>query len=304
MPPSTPPSAHWFEAVPAFSARATPSPPRCAAQPRLLSRWIGFVKRCGGATCTSSSAADPLCALVAAPTCHQARALPQGADGGTALANIESALALVWQHAAARAVTAAEQVLCGRRAHAPLHLRALHGLRRQPARGRLPAALAWLDRVLADAGRPLSPATLRPPHGRLGADLRGGAAPRSCSTPTCRRAVVELAEALGPREEQRRASLRADWAVLERERLAPCSSNSRARGGRRPPPPPPPSTRRSARGRPSSGRRTRVARQSAYTQAAPPPAASRSTSCASCWPSRSTRGCGWRRTAARSSASR
>ena len=42
MPPSTPPSAHWFEAVPAFSAPRESFPPRGARRSlRLLSRWIG-----------------------------------------------------------------------------------------------------------------------------------------------------------------------------------------------------------------------------------------------------------------------
>ena len=157
----------------------------------------------------------------------------------------------------------AEQVLCGQPRE--LMLRFISELYSifvvRPARGRLPAALAWLDRVLADAGRPLSPATLRPPHDRLGADLRGGAAlalvlhahlpPSRCAER--RRCDGEPRRASSAA--RRSARVGRPRARTPARRAPP--SSSRARGGRRPPPPPRPSTcARSARGRPSSGRRT------------------------------------------------
>ena len=240
-----PPSAHWFEAVPAFSAPRESFPPRGARRSlRLLSRWIGTLVKpvpaerdlhlvfCDGST---------LCALIERlrPATKLVR-FRKALTRGTALANIESALALVWQHAPQScAMPSAEQVLCGQPRE--LMLRFISELYTvfvvRPARGRLPAALAWLDRILADAGRPLSPATLRPPHDRLGADLRGGAALAlvlHAHLPPSR--CAELAEVRWePRsEEQRRASLRAVWAVLERERLAPCSALEFASAGRPP----------------------------------------------------------------------
>ena len=191
------------------------------------------------------SATSPLCdgstlrALIERLTCDQARALPQGAARHGAREHRVGARARVAARAAVvrDAVGRAGALRPAARAHAPLHLRALFDLVVRPARGRLPAALAWLDRILADAGRPLSPATLRPPHDRLGADLRGGAALAlglHAHLPPSR--CAELAEVRWePRsEEQRRASLRAVWAVLERERLAPCSALEFASAGRPP----------------------------------------------------------------------
>ena len=118
-PPSTPPSAHWFEAVPAFSAPRESFPPRGARRSlRLLSRWIGTLVKpvpaerdlhlvfCDGST---------LCALIERlrPATKLVR-FRKALTRGTALANIESALALVWQHAPQScAMPSAEQVLCG-----------------------------------------------------------------------------------------------------------------------------------------------------------------------------------------------
>ena len=142
-PPSTPPSAHWFEAVPAFTNHTFP--PRGARRSlRLLSRWIGTLVKpvpaerdlhlvfCDGST---------LCALIERlrPATKLVR-FRKALTRGTALANIESALALVWQHAPQScAMPSAEQVLWGQPRE--LMLRFISELFTifvvRPARGRL-----------------------------------------------------------------------------------------------------------------------------------------------------------------------
>jgi len=146
----------------------------------------------------------------------------------TATANIELALTLVWSLSPqASAMPSAAQVFDG--TPRDLMLRFIDQLYSivvvRPARAKLAAALRWLDQLLAPYGAALGEATLRPPHAHLAAELRTCAALAvvlHAHLPARRVPELDSAVCWCPRSEaERQRSVRAVFAILERERLAP-----------------------------------------------------------------------------------
>ena len=157
---------------------------------------------------------------------------------GAALSNIEQALAQIWQLSPqASAMPSAEQILDG--APRELMLRFLSELYTMfvaaPARARLPVALKWLQGMLAPYAMALSAHTLAPPHAALGIELRSGTA-LACAL----HALLLPGRAPGldggvfgavRTEKQRATNIRVVFAILARERLAPCSAEELLRVG-------------------------------------------------------------------------
>ena len=151
---------------------------------------------------------------------------------GTALSNLEQALALVWQHQPqSSAMPSAAQVLDGNPRELLLRfiseLYTIYVVR--PTRGRLCASLDWMHEKLMCYGMALAPSTLQPPHATLRAELRSGTALaialHSCLLPA-RTPKLEGGVYWAPRSEDERArSVRVVFDILERERLACCSAD-------------------------------------------------------------------------------
>ncbi|KAL1510297.1 hypothetical protein AB1Y20_006617 [Prymnesium parvum] len=153
----------------------------------------------------------------------------RAATRGPALSNIEQALALVWRFSPqASAMPSADQVLDG--SPRDLLLRFISELYTlfvvRPARARMRVALPWLQQFLTPYGLEVSQATYAPPHKGLGADFRSGTA-LACALhallPPARTAGLDGAIYGCPSNESERAkTIRAVFAILEAERLAPC----------------------------------------------------------------------------------
>jgi hypothetical protein len=150
----------------------------------------------------------------------------------TALRNLEQALALVWQHSPqSRAMPTAAQLLDG--APRELLLRFVSELYSifvvRPARSRMPLLLPWLQDTLQRYGRRLSHGALQPPHATLGVELRGGGA-LACvlhaHLPAGQTAELHggTCKASDSEIEETYVSLGSVFAVLQRERLAPCTA--------------------------------------------------------------------------------
>ena len=132
----------------------------------------------------------------------------------------------------------------------------------RPARARVGPATRWLEERLAPYQLGLLSSTLTPPHATLGNDLRSGAA-LAIMLHEClpeKRCDLDGAVYWRPRTEaERQRSLQAVFAVLEGERLAPCSAAELLQASKAPTPTAPPSsssprsacprTRRCGRGR-------------------------------------------------------
>ena len=164
------------------------------------------------------------------PSTHLVR-FPRALTRGTALSNLEEALALIWQLGPhVRSMPSAQQILDG--SPRELLLRFIDELYSlfvvRPARARLPPALRFVQAQLVPYGRALSLAALQSPHTSLVSDLRTGAS-LACVLHACLppRRSTELAGAYWQplTEEERRLSLGSVFAILLRERLAPCKGS-------------------------------------------------------------------------------
>ncbi len=151
---------------------------------------------------------------------------------GTASANLEAALTLVWKHRPqASAMPSPAQLLDG--APRNLVLRFIDQLYTifvvRPAQTRIGAALRLVDGLLAPYSACLTAGTLHPPHATLGHELRTCTAIaitlHTCLPAGRRSADLERVYWQPKSEAERQRSVRAVFEVLERERLAPCSAD-------------------------------------------------------------------------------
>ena len=150
----------------------------------------------------------------------------------TAMGNIEQALALVWNHLPTpSAMPSAAQILDG--APREINLRFVDQLYSifvvRPARARLTAACKWLDELLAPYQLRLSDDAARPPHVSLGRELRTcvalAIALHSCLPASRCPELMDSVYWQPASETERHRSVRVVLAVLERERLAPCTAD-------------------------------------------------------------------------------
>ena len=149
----------------------------------------------------------------------------------TACGNLEQALALVWNHLPSPScMPSAAQILDG--APREINLKFIDQLYSifvvRPARARLAVAARWLNEMLRPYQLRLTDAAAKPPHAALGAELRS-CVPFAILLHTClpaqRCADLQHAVYWHPASEtERQRSVRAIMAVLEQERLAPCSA--------------------------------------------------------------------------------
>ena len=157
----------------------------------------------------------------------------------TALANLEQALSLVWNHLPSpAAMPSAAQILDG--APREINLRFIDQLYSifvaRPARARLPGACRWLNEMLATYQLRLSDTACKPPHTTLGPELRSCVALaillHTC-LPASRVAELQGAVYWQPESEVERVrSVRVVLTILERERLSPCTAEEFLAGGR------------------------------------------------------------------------
>ena len=222
-----------------WGGKPLPSTPwRTRPRPKaLLLRWVNTLvsppRNASDLHLVFSDGAT-LCAVLERlrPTAVGLAPFRRAVTRATALRNLEQALAFVWQHSPhSPAMPTAAQLLDG--APRELLLRFVSELYSifvvRPARARLPLLLPWLQATLQRYGRRLSQGALQPPHATPGVELRGGGA-LACvlhaHLPAGRTAELHggASEASVAEEEETYVSLGGVFALLQRERLAPCNA--------------------------------------------------------------------------------